>query len=411
MPKVLDPYHRWLGIPPKDQPPNHYRLLGIERFEPDQEVIRDAAEQRMAHVRTYQLGQYSELSQKILNELAAAKACLLDPQKKAVYDRQLRALAGKLGAIEDAALPLPASRPALPEKRPLTKRVPRRNAARWVLPTAIGGGIALLAAGVGVALVLAPNPADRKVARATDARKAVQPQNTTPPQTKPVVPEAKGFAPQPANSPVAVQPRPGRTPPDAAVQPRSDAGRQPTAEQSPPLPPDSREEPQEEPQSEPEKPKVAARKQPKKKPAATHAAKNGSRAANGKTPSLNDEVRPWLPITLPSPSRATVTESMLSVPKKWQDTLFPKTANVFPCLDNSGKLIGVFTHAGVKLNGAAATLHQNGHLESLVTSYSKGLVDGCVKLWDQDGKQILCTNINVVRSMACSASLKMECRG
>jgi hypothetical protein len=28
-------------------------------------------------------------------------------------------------------------------------------------------------------------------------------------------------------------------------------------------------------------------------------------------------------------------------------------------------------------------------LETLVTSYSKGLVDGCVKLWDQDGKQVL----------------------
>ena len=76
-------------------------------------------------------------------------------------------------------------------------------------------------------------------------------------------------------------------------------------------------------------------------------------------------------------------------PRNWQDTLFPKTAIVFPCLDNGGKLIGVFTHAGVKLDGAAATLHQNGHLETLVTSYSKGLVDGCVKLWDQDGKQVL----------------------
>ena len=276
MPKVLDPYHRWPGIPPKDQPPNHYRLLGIERFEPDQEVIRDAAEQRMAHVRTYQLGQYSELSQKILNELAAAKACPLDPQKKAVDDRQSRALAGKLGAIEDAALPLPASRPALPEKR-LVDQTSAAMECRKVgaadgnrrRDRVVGGGRWSRPRARAKSCRPEGGPCDRR-------QKAVQPQNTTPPQTKPVVPEAKGFAPQPANSPVAVQPRPGRTPPDAAVQPRSDAGRQPTAEQSPPLPPDSREEPQEEPQSEPEKPKVAARKQPKKKPAATHAAKNGS---------------------------------------------------------------------------------------------------------------------------------------
>jgi hypothetical protein len=25
----FDPYHVWLGIPPHEQPPNHYRLLGI----------------------------------------------------------------------------------------------------------------------------------------------------------------------------------------------------------------------------------------------------------------------------------------------------------------------------------------------------------------------------------------------
>ena len=29
----FDPYHKWLGISPKDQPPHHYRLLGIDLFE------------------------------------------------------------------------------------------------------------------------------------------------------------------------------------------------------------------------------------------------------------------------------------------------------------------------------------------------------------------------------------------
>jgi hypothetical protein len=62
MPKPFDPYYRWLGIPPKDQPANHYRLLAIDLFESDPEAIRDAAEQRMAHVRTYQLGPHSAQS-------------------------------------------------------------------------------------------------------------------------------------------------------------------------------------------------------------------------------------------------------------------------------------------------------------------------------------------------------------
>jgi antitoxin component YwqK of YwqJK toxin-antitoxin module len=90
MPEAFDPYHRWLGIHPKDQPPHHYRLLGIDLFENDAEVIRDAAERQMAHVRKYQLGKHSAISQKILNELAAAKACLFDPVKKAKYDDSLK---------------------------------------------------------------------------------------------------------------------------------------------------------------------------------------------------------------------------------------------------------------------------------------------------------------------------------
>ena len=40
----FDPYYKWLGIPPGEQPPNHYRLLGVSLFEPDADVI-DAADQ------------------------------------------------------------------------------------------------------------------------------------------------------------------------------------------------------------------------------------------------------------------------------------------------------------------------------------------------------------------------------
>ena len=31
--KGFDPYYRWLGIPPEEQPPDHYRLLGVKVFE------------------------------------------------------------------------------------------------------------------------------------------------------------------------------------------------------------------------------------------------------------------------------------------------------------------------------------------------------------------------------------------
>ncbi len=102
---LFDPYRQWLGIPPKEQPPNHYRLLGIGPFESDPDVISNAADRQMTHVRTYQSGKRSELSQQILNELAAARVCLLDPSNKAKYDSQLRAK----GGAEQTVVPPPSA--------------------------------------------------------------------------------------------------------------------------------------------------------------------------------------------------------------------------------------------------------------------------------------------------------------
>jgi hypothetical protein len=59
-------------------------------FESDPEVISNAADRQMVHVRTYQGGQRSQWSQKILNELSTARVCLLSPEKKAQYDAGLR---------------------------------------------------------------------------------------------------------------------------------------------------------------------------------------------------------------------------------------------------------------------------------------------------------------------------------
>ncbi|MBN1912469.1 MAG: hypothetical protein JW818_22295 [Pirellulales bacterium] len=89
MSDMLDPYYQWLGIPPEEQPPNAYRLLGIRLGEDNTEVIRTAAERQMAHLRTFQLGEHSELSQRLLNEVASARAILLDPRKRAEVDRKL----------------------------------------------------------------------------------------------------------------------------------------------------------------------------------------------------------------------------------------------------------------------------------------------------------------------------------
>jgi hypothetical protein len=86
----FDPYYSWLTILPKDQPPNHYRLLGVELFEENPGVIQTAAEQRMVYLRTFQIGKHAADSQRLLNEVAAAKVCLSNAAKKAAYDERLR---------------------------------------------------------------------------------------------------------------------------------------------------------------------------------------------------------------------------------------------------------------------------------------------------------------------------------
>lgn len=89
MPNSLDTYHLWLGIPPNEQPPDAYRLLGLSLFESNPEVIRIAADRQTTHLRMFQLGERAELSQKLLNEVATARITLLNPEKKAIHDRQL----------------------------------------------------------------------------------------------------------------------------------------------------------------------------------------------------------------------------------------------------------------------------------------------------------------------------------
>lgn len=85
----FDPYLEWLGISKSEQPANHYRLLGVSVGEADSERIQNAADERMRHIRTFQIGKHGDVSQKLLNEIAAAKLLLLNPKRRAAYDLKL----------------------------------------------------------------------------------------------------------------------------------------------------------------------------------------------------------------------------------------------------------------------------------------------------------------------------------
>ena len=88
---TFNPYHKWLGILPEEQPPNHYRLLGIVDFESDEEIIEGAASQRTLYLRTLASGKHEEAAAKLLNEVAAARVTLLSQETREEYNRTLKA--------------------------------------------------------------------------------------------------------------------------------------------------------------------------------------------------------------------------------------------------------------------------------------------------------------------------------
>ena len=141
MSEAFDPYRKWLGIPPYQQPPNHYRLLGIELFEADADAIANAADRQMAHIRTFQAGPHSALSQKLLNELSAARVCLLNPVQREAYDAALRA---RLAETQAAAAPSPTATPspAAPPSSPTDYApIPLAPAAPRAIPVPIAAPV------------------------------------------------------------------------------------------------------------------------------------------------------------------------------------------------------------------------------------------------------------------------------
>ncbi len=240
MPEAFDAYYKWLGISPKDQPPNHYRLLGIDVFEDNPEVITSAADKQMAHIRSFQTGKFSALSQKILNEIAAARICLLNAAKKAAYDDQLR---GQLAALESRPQQAEAFDPSKIgldfSATSAASVVPRQShgtKSPWQLPAAIAAAIL---ASVAIIACLRSNP---------------------PEGEKPVA-QAKADAPSKhINEGTLAKPKAEEPP---IVESRPEAKREVEPESRPePEPPkaESKPQPQPEPQPAPDPPeKTAAR--------------------------------------------------------------------------------------------------------------------------------------------------------
>jgi hypothetical protein len=198
MANELDPYHRWLGIRPEEQPPNHYRLLGLALYEDDPDVIRDAAERQMGHVRRYALGPYSQLSQRLLNELGTAKSCLLDGRRRAQYDDGLR----RRSTVASPTSLSPTTAPVEPSIPVTASDVPAKP--NYLVPVAVGlaGTIVLLGLFLLLTHALKPTPHAQGPAPSTSPAS----------QAKPSRPQAPLPRYPPSRSRHSLRPRPSRLP-------------------------------------------------------------------------------------------------------------------------------------------------------------------------------------------------------
>lgn len=90
MDEPFNPYVEWLGLTQSTVKPDHYRLLGLPPFESDARRITLACDGMLAKVRGNRPGAHVREWQALLDELTAARNCLLDSGTRAKYDVQLR---------------------------------------------------------------------------------------------------------------------------------------------------------------------------------------------------------------------------------------------------------------------------------------------------------------------------------
>ena len=229
----FDPYHKWLGISPKDQPPHHYRLLAIDVFESDADVISAAADKQMAFIRSFQTGKNAQFSQKILNEIATARVCLLNAAKKAEYDAALRAHMAAAGTETanptsesvvdrgDAAAAIMADLADLDMHGPLPLQLggsqrarirKKKSTSARILPL-LALGAMLVVCGVAIAVVMSRTPETHvpQVAEDHDGSpaKSTEASRVKPPATvdnKPVPAKMNESNREPLTSPLAASP-------------------------------------------------------------------------------------------------------------------------------------------------------------------------------------------------------------
>jgi PAS domain S-box-containing protein len=130
-PSDFDPYYRWLGIPKRHRPPNHYQLLGISPKEEDHEIIEAAIERQTNLVKTKKDAEHEQIATRILYEIQEAGMVVLDSDRRKEYDASLA-----------QSKPAPPQRLVAAESSPssnqatavLREELARQDYAKWTTP-------------------------------------------------------------------------------------------------------------------------------------------------------------------------------------------------------------------------------------------------------------------------------------
>jgi hypothetical protein len=152
----FDPYQKWLGIPPQEQPPNYYRLLTLKPLETDLEIIDIMSAKLTAYLEARSNGKNAAHAARLLEEVAAARACLLSPESKAVYDATLQGPAApaptdEMSFLDGISYAKPTASAALSGLGRVGPSL-RWQPQPWQRGALIGGGVLFVVAVIAVVL-------------------------------------------------------------------------------------------------------------------------------------------------------------------------------------------------------------------------------------------------------------------
>ncbi len=235
MPQSFDPYLVWLSIRDPQRPPNHYRLLGVELFEADPEVLAHAAKRQLNYLQSLRDSEHAADAEQLAAELVAAAQCLGNAEAKAVYDSQLRAMEASrhsgLSPISAQEAPIFFSTRSLPRNRAFARRRSPRN---WLVIVLIGGVIVSLGGLYGVIQwkagqrrPVAVIPLDRPITPPTAAEKEEARQFAAAARAAREAEKSQSREATPEE--VAVPKKPA----DASPEPRPDIGSPPSSDPPP----------------------------------------------------------------------------------------------------------------------------------------------------------------------------------